>query len=131
MPIPELLTETMIEGTTGLYTFVLVDELGAGIESTFLDSLSLTLYDTDSHTVINARQDQDILNANDGTVETDPGPPITTTVTFHLQPADTIILNQNRRVEYRVLSFRWTWNSGQRVGRHAVQFGVENAEFVS
>jgi len=88
--------------------------------------LSVTLYDVDSNQVVNNRQDQDILNANDGTVETDPGPPVTTTVTLEIQPEDTVILNENRLVEYRVLSFRWTWDSGRRIGRHAIQFAVEN-----
>jgi len=130
MPTPQLLTETLLEGTTGLYSFELVDEAGEGIDSSFLDTLTLSLYDVDSHTILNSRQDQDILNANDGTVETAPGPPVTTTVTLAIQPADTVILNENRLVEYRVLSFRWTWDSGRRVGRHAVQFGVENCLFV-
>ena len=126
MATPQLLTETLLEGTTGIYSFELVDEAGVGIDSSFLSSLSVTAYDVDSGQVVNSRQDQDILNTNDGSVETDAGPPVTTTVTLEIQPEDTVILNENRLVEYRVLSFRWTWDSGQRVGRHAVQFGIEN-----
>jgi len=84
MPTPQLLTETLLEGTTGLYSFALVDEAGTGIDSSFLDSLGVTLYDLDSNQIINNRQDQNILNANNGTVETDPGPPVTTTVTLEI-----------------------------------------------
>lgn len=131
MATPILLTETMLEGTTGLYSFALVDEEDEGIDGSFLTTLTLTLYDGESLTVVNNRQDQDILNANDGSIETDPGPPLTTTVTVELQPADTVILNEHRVKEYRVLSFRWTWDSGRRVGRHVVQFGVENVLLVT
>ena len=130
MTTPILLTETMLEGTTGLYSFALVDEEDQGIDGGFLTTLTLTLYDVDSQTIINTRQDQDILNANNGSIETDPGPPLTTTVTVELQPEDTAILNEHRVKEYRVLSFVWTWDSGRRVGRHVVQFGVENVLLV-
>jgi hypothetical protein len=126
MPTPQLLTETMLEGTSGLYSFALVDMAGQGIDSAFLTTLTLTLYDVDSNQIVNNRQDQNILNANDGTVTTTVSLNPVTLVTFHLRPADTIILNDHRLVEYRVLSFRWTWDSGQEVGRHAVQLGVEN-----
>lgn len=129
MTTPILLTETMLEGTTGLYSFALVDENDAGIDGSFLDSLTLTLYDVDSHAVVNGREQQDILNTNDGSLETDPGPPLVTTVTLAIQPEDTVMVNDNRLVEYRVLSFRWTWDSGQRVGAHAVQFAIENVLF--
>jgi hypothetical protein len=126
MPTPQMLSETLLEGTTGIYSFELVDEEGEGIDSSFLTTLTLTLYDVDTHQVVNTRSNQDILNANNGTVETTPGSPVTTTVTFNIQPEDTPILNQNRLKEARVLSFRWTWDSGQRIGRHEVQFNVEN-----
>jgi hypothetical protein len=130
MATPQLLTETLLEGTTGLYTFELVDEAGDAIDSGFLDTLTLSLYDADSSQILNSRDSQNILNANNGTVTTDPGPPVTTTVTFAIQPDDTVILNENRLLESRVLSFRWTWDSGQRVGRHVIQFGIENIEHV-
>jgi hypothetical protein len=126
MPTPELLSETLIEGTTGRYSFALVDADGHGIDSSFLTMLTLTLYDVDSQQILNARQEQNIFNANNGTVTTTLGPPLTTTVVFQIQPADTVILNQNRLTEFRVLSFRWQWDSGNQVGRHAVQFGIEN-----
>jgi hypothetical protein len=126
MPTPILLTETLLEGTTGLYSFGLVDETGAGVPGGFLNTLTVTLYDVDSNQVVNGRLDQDILNVNDGTVTSDLGPPVVTTVTLDLQPEDTVIFNEARLVEYRVLAFTWTWDQGQRVERHVVQFGIEN-----
>jgi hypothetical protein len=129
MPTPELLAETMLEGTTGAYRFELVDELDEGIDGAFVQTLTLTLYDADSGTIVNTRVAQDILNTNNGSIATDPGPPVTTTVTFALQPEDTLILNPNRTREYRVLSFCWTWG-GEWTGRHVVQFGIDNVAFV-
>lgn len=129
MATPQLLTETMLEGTTGYYRFELVDDDDAGLDGSFLNSLTLTIYDVDSLQIVNGRENQDVLNTNDGSLETTPGPPLVTTMTLELQPADTVILNENRLVEYRVLSFCWTWDSGRRVGRHVVQFGVENVLF--
>jgi hypothetical protein len=127
---PILLTETLLEETTGTYTFELVDEAGAGVDGQFLTTLTLTLYDLDSDQIVNGRQDQNILNTNGGTVQTVVGPPLVTTVTVALQPEDSVIFNPNRVAEYRVLQCRWTWDSGQRVGAHAVQFGIENLGFV-
>src|SRR5262245_16905218 len=128
MAIPQKLSETLIEASTGIYTCSLVDEAGSAIDPGFLDSLVVTAYDLDSHEIVNARDQQNILNANNGTVVTAPGPPVTTTVTLELQPEDTVILNQNRVIEYRVLAFRWTWDSSRRSAAHVVQFGIENVE---
>src|SRR5262245_64846184 len=128
MAIPQQLTETLIEGSSGLYSFTLVDEAGDAIDAGFIDTLTLTLYDRDSDEIVNARDGQNILNVNDGSVTTDPGPPVTTTVILEIQPEDTVILNQNRVIEYRVLSFRWTWDAGNRTAGHVIQFGIENVE---
>jgi hypothetical protein len=130
MSTPLLLPETMLEGTSGLYSFQLVDLEGQSIDSAFLTTLTLTLYDVDSNQIVNNRDAQDIFNTNDGTVVTTVSLNPITTVTLSLRPADTVILNTNRLLEYRVLSFRWTWDSDQEVGRHVVQFGVENVEHV-
>jgi hypothetical protein len=128
MVTPILLTETLLEATTGHYSFPLVDASGAGIDGSIIETLTVKLYDLDTLQVLNGRDNQDIKNTNDGTIITDPGPPIVSTVTLNLQPADTIILNQSRWVEYRILVFRWSWNSGMRHSAHAVQFGIENLE---
>lgn len=130
MPQPILLTETLIEGTTGFYSFELVDENEAPIDEGFLTSLTVTLYDVDSEQILNGRLHQDVLNVNGGLLDTDPGPPVVTTITLALLPDDTAIVNEARRVEYRVLIFEWTWDLGRRHGKHAVQFGIENLLFV-
>lgn len=130
MPAPELLTETLLEGTTGYYSFTLVDDTGEGVDGVFLTTMTVTLYDVDTNAVVNGRLCQNILNANGGTIATEVGPPLETVVTLELQPEDTVIFNEARLVEYRVLVFQWSWDLGQRHDAHAVQFGVENLLFV-
>lgn len=119
---PILLTETLLEGTTGHYDFTL------DIDAGFLTTLTVTYYDVETLQVLNGRDHQDIHNANGGTVTTEVGPPVVTTVLLELSPADTVIVNPQRRVEYRVLSFHWSWDGGARHGAHVVQFGIENLE---
>lgn len=129
----ELLTETLLEGTTGFFAFPIVDQNGNGISMTMLDSLTLTYYDLDSQQVVNGRLHQNVLNANHVTVVTTGGPspaPMTTTVTWEITPADTVILNEAHAVEQRVMLFQWTWNGGTRVNAYQAQFAVENLLFV-
>src|SRR5262245_50562898 len=97
MPTPLVLSETMLEGSTGFYTFTIDQDVA------FLTALTLTLYDMDTLAIINTRENQNVLNANGCTVTTDPGTPLVTTITLEITPADNVILNSHRIVEYRVL----------------------------
>ena len=130
MTTPVVLSEHLIEGTTGSYSFALVDGTGAAIDPGFLDTLTATYFDLENHVIVNNREGQDILNTNGGTVTTIAGPPPTTVVILEFSPDDTVILNEHRLVEQRVLTFAWTWDGGLRHGAHAVQFGIDNLEFV-
>jgi hypothetical protein len=129
MPGPELLTETLQEGTTGFFSFPLVDKDGNGISLSFLTTMTLTYYDVESGEIVNNRLHQNVLNANNVTVNTESGPPLVTTVTFELTPADTVILNEAHALEHRVMLFQWTWNTGSRSSAYQAQFGVENMLF--
>jgi hypothetical protein len=125
-----LLPTTLFEGTTGIYTFRLLSESGAAIPVGVLDTLTLTYYDVASGLIVNGRNNQQALNANDVTVATDVGPPAVTTVTWLLQPADTAMIEPDLRHEYRVIQFRWSWEGGTRSGAYQVQFLIENMAFV-
>lgn len=92
-----------------------------------LSSLKVTLFDKESATLINSRNDQDILDLNDGTVATDG------TLTLRLGPSDNIIVNAGTPVnglEYHIARFTWTWNDGleNRTGREERIFSVEKLE---
>jgi len=124
MTTPTLLPETLIEGTTGHYDFTM------DVDAAFLMTLTVSLLDAETGVPLHGRDHQDILNTNGGSVTTDQGPPLVTTILLELSPADTSILNETRRVEYRILDFRWTWDGGLRHGAHLVQFGIDNTASV-
>lgn len=120
------LQSTLAEQTTGLYSFTLVDADGIGLPSAEIEALTLTYTDMATRVVLNAREAQDVLNTNDVTLVTVPGPPPVTTVTWTLQPSDTILVDDNWAVEPHMALFRWTWDTGRRHGAHEVRFGIEN-----
>ena len=129
MPTIPLLSTTLLEATTGLLTFTLVDSDGVGVPVSLLTTLTLTYYDVISGTIVNSRNVQNVLNANDVSVTTT-GSPAVTTVEWQIQPADTLMVDADLALEYRVAQFRWTWDSGTRHDAYQVQFGVENMAFV-
>jgi hypothetical protein len=129
MPTIPLLSTTLLEATTGLLTFTLVDCDGAGVPVSMLTTLTLTYYDVISGTIVNARNAQNVLNANDVSVTT-AGSPAVTTIEWQIQPADTVMVDPELALEYRVAQFRWTWDSGTRHDAYQVQFGIENMAFV-
>ena len=59
---------TVNEGKSFFYRATLKDQVGANIELADIVSATLTLYDAETLSVINGRDDQDILNANDVTI---------------------------------------------------------------
>jgi hypothetical protein len=129
MPTIPLLSTTLLEATTGLLTFTLVDSDGAGVPVSMLSTVTLTYYDVISGTIVNSRNAQNVLNANDVSIVT-AGSPAVTTVEWQIQPADTVMVDAELALEYRVAQFRWTWDSGTRHDAYQVQFGVENMAFV-
>ena len=129
MPAIPLLSPPLLETTTGLLTFALVDSGGAGVPVSMLTTLTLTYYDVISGTIVNARNAQNVLNANDVSVVT-AGFPAVTTVEWQIQPADTPMVEPELALEYRVAQFRWTWDSGTRHDAYQVQFGIQNLAFV-
>jgi len=129
MPTIPLLSTTLLEATTGLLTFLLVDSVGEGVPVSMLTTLTLTYYDVISGTIVNSRNAQNVLNANDVSVTT-AGSPAVTTIEWQIQPADTAMVDPELALEYRVAQFRWTWDSGTRHDAFQVQFAVENMAFV-
>jgi len=55
------------EGSTAFYRASLTDEDGVRINSSDIDSITLTLYDVASNAIINSRDAQDVNGANGGT----------------------------------------------------------------
>ena len=123
MPSPLATTEVfgpLNERTSSAYSAVLTDEFGTPILLVNLASITLTLYALDANqTIINNRNQQDILNANNVTI-TDAG------LVWTIQPADFAILDNNLAIEPRIALFTYTWASGTRSAHHEVKFLVRN-----
>lgn len=95
------------EQTSGRYSCQLVDENGLGFGGVV--SLSLTLFDKNTLTIINNRSAQDVLNTNNVVFDTATG-----ILTWDLQPADNAIVDDTRRVEEHRARFTAKWSGSSK-----------------
>jgi hypothetical protein len=105
--------------TTPTYAAQLVDENGNPIGSTGIDTLTLSIVDTITGSVINNASQVNILNAGRGTIDSQGNLLIT------LEVGDTDLFNPDDDVEERSLIIDWTYNGGARAGRHQVDFQIQ------
>lgn len=105
----------MAEGGTGLYSGTLTKEDGeTPIPGASLVSLTLTLMDLATGTIINGRDAQNVLNANGVTVDTVGS---TGAISWLIKPEDSPFLRKNPPPrdgdeEKHLAIFTWTWSSG-------------------
>jgi len=96
------------EKTIAKYKATITDEDQAAIASSSLSTLTLTLYDVETGTIINSRNGQNILNANNVIIDSDG------LLTWTIQAADNEIVGTRRRAgqyEKHVALFEYTWSS--------------------
>lgn len=104
-------------GSTPVYTAKIVDAEGAGIPDTSLDTVTLSIVDTLSGAVINGVSETDILNTGRGTVDEFGN------LTITLLPDDTSMEGVPGAAKVqRSLVIDFTYNGGDSVGRHQVNF---------
>ena len=111
---------SILEKTTRVYTATVEDEAGVAIPGTSLTTLVLTLYSLHTGTVINSRNAQNVLNANNVTVDANG------LLTWTMQPADNQILDNALTSERHTALFEFTYSSGAKSGKHEVVFVVDN-----
>ena len=112
------------EGCTAKYTATIKDESGAALAAAALHTLTLTLYDQTSETILNSRNRQDVLNTNNVAIDA------SGVLTWTMQPADNAVLDATQKVERHVALFEWTWDSGAKAGKYEVKIDVENLKKV-
>lgn len=116
---------TIDEGESGSITASVQDKNGNSLTKVQIESLNITILDIRSNTIINGRNSQNILDANDGTVDNDG------TLTFKLQPEDTINVGSPRGVlEERQVTIEWTWTDLEYVtntGRHVFSIYIRTS----
>lgn len=123
------------EQTSGAYRATITDEGGSMLPGSTLSTLKLTLYQVGSGgaiTYINARNEQNVLNANGVTVydalqvdTLSDGTTLSYNLKWIIAPADTTIINSALKVERHIALFEWTWPTGK-AGKHEVILAVKN-----
>jgi hypothetical protein len=113
------------EGESGNLVVVFKDMDGNAIAKAALISLVCTQYDRDTRTVINGRENQNVLDANNGAVASNG------TLTLRLGPDDTVLIGNLAygSSETHCLLFRWTWSDSveTRTGKCGpLTFRIEN-----
>ena len=87
------------EGSSAFSRAAIVDEDGVRINSSDINSITLTLYDVDTGSVINSRDEQDVNGANNGTYSysnasitgaTEADPIVITSTAHGLAPKDVV-----------------------------------------
>ena len=117
MAVRTVLTTEVPEATTPLLHATFTDEGGNTI--TVLNSVTLTLYDEATETIINSWLDSDVSGSVTAGV-----------LSLRLGAADTAILNADRARERHIALFEFTWGVGL-VGKHEVAFAVVNLDKVA
>lgn len=117
---------TVHENSTVKIAATICDENGAAIAASSLTTLTLTLYDKTSGTVINSRDGQNVLNTNNVTVSS------AGTLVWTMQPADNVIIGTvaDGQTETHVALWEWTWASGAKGSNHEQEIKVEQIDKV-
>lgn len=113
------------EKSTLRITGRLQDENNVAIGVSALTTLTLTLFDKASASIVNSRSASDIKNANGGTVDANGN------FTLVLGPLDGTIIDSGQPYERHVALFEWTYGGGSKQGRHEVEWIVRNLSKVS
>ena len=106
-------------GTSAKLTANIQDESGVSISSANLTTLTLTVYaNNNTASIVNSRSNQNILNANNVTVDTSGN------LIWQMTPADNTILG-NYLSEVHTALFTWTYSSGTKTGKQAIDITVQ------
>lgn len=109
----------ILERTTYIYSTTIEDASGEAIPADSLSALTLTLYAERSGTIINDRNAQNILDANDVTVSSGGA------LAWTMQAEDNAIVNTRLTTEPHIALFEWTYGSSG-YGKQEVRFVVRN-----
>ena len=111
-----VVTDEIPELTTPVFRFQIVDFEGVGFKT---DTLTLTLYTSAGEAILNLRDEQNVLDTNQVSVD-DEG-----NVEWRCRRQDMAIINDNSALETHVALFEWTWD-GESYGKHEIEHRVRN-----
>lgn len=124
----KLIVQNAVQSQSGSYKAQLVDENRVPISYATLTSLTLTLYDLRSSVIVNGRNAQNVLNANQVTMD------VNGNIVWTWLPADMPLLVPTVQQEEHVALFvaKWTDSGGNaRQANHEVHFYVNKIPLVS
>lgn len=110
------------ERTTGTFTTTLRDNAGVAIPAASLATLTLTLYRESDLSIINTRDGQNVLNANNVTVDS------AGLLTWSIQALDRVIGDDTLIQERHRALFEWTATGV--AGKWEHQFIIDNLALV-
>ncbi|MDB4786215.1 hypothetical protein OAG36_00625 [bacterium] len=111
------------ETTYGVYTSTLLDDASAAITLASIDSITMTLIEFSTEVVVNSREAQDILNANNCTMHATSG-----LFTWEIQPADTAIVVSGASLssrEVHLATITVVWNTTKKMHRE-IKLRIKN-----
>lgn len=109
------------ERSTATYTVTLKDEAGVVIPRASITEVTLTLYDVQSRAVLNSRDSQNVLDANNVTIHSTSG-----LLTWLIQAADNaVVTTKENALERHRAVFRYKWAGGTKEDWHAIEWLVE------
>jgi hypothetical protein len=111
--------KNILEKTSRKYSAIIKDMDNIAVPAASLTTMVLTLYSIHSLAVINSRNAQNVLNANNVSIDANG------VLIWEMQPADNVVLDTTLQVEVHRAKFEWTWGGGK-AGRHEVDFQVRN-----
>ncbi len=111
-----------VEDAVALLKATLKDETDAVIPSTSLTKLTLTLWNEADGSIINSRNDQNVLNANNVTVDS------SGKLAWTAQTADNPIIDDSKDYEFHVARFKFEYGGGNptKRGYRYVRIRVRN-----
>lgn len=110
---------TVNELNSARYTAQLMDETGSGFGA--VTSLTLTLYSKATLAIINGRNQQDVLNTNQVTLNA-----LTGALRWDMLPLDNPILDDSQGWEEHRALFTAKWGGGTKQMNHEVMLKVIN-----
>ena len=123
------------EQASGGYWGRLLDETENLVPGSLLTTLTLTLYVINADntiTIVNSRNKQNVLNANDvqvfNTLQSftkSDGTVVTYNLFWQIRQGDTTLVNSNLSHERHIGLFEWSWPNNH-FGKHLVILSVEN-----
>jgi hypothetical protein len=119
-----VLADPINERTSAIIQADLIGDSGAPVAGATLTTLTLSLIDAYSGSVLNGRNAQNVLNQNDVTIDSQGH------LTWSMRPADNVIVKDSAPFETHRAIFQGTWSGGAKGFTAVIEFRVNNVQVI-